>query len=484
MTVAGKAGDNPIFRAIPSIDELLRTDTALRLVHTAGTERLTRLARVAAASFRQDAAAGSVNLAAGDEEGLRQAVMAELARRLESLWQEAASAGLRRVINATGVVIHTNLGRAPLSQEAVKAIADAASGYCTLEYDLATGKRGRRGAFAERLAAELCGADDAVIVNNCAAAALLVLSVLAAGREVIVSRGELVEIGGDFRVPDVLARSGCILREVGTTNRTKTADYERAINERTAMLLRVHPSNFRIVGFTAAPDIGELAAAAHANGLLLFEDAGSGALADLGPIGLGDEPVISRSIAAGADLVSFSGDKLLGGPQAGVIVGRGELIEKLRKDPLYRALRADKMVYAALEATLDAYARGTQAEDVPAVAMLSATVDEIGRRAKMLADEINGKLKDGLGVDLEIISGRSAVGGGAAPDAMKETMLIALGFSGSSAAEFESRLRTNDPPVIARIADGRVLIDLRTVPAADEADLISAIISAASTVQG
>jgi L-seryl-tRNA(Ser) seleniumtransferase len=252
-----------------------------------------------------------------------------------------------------------------LPESARLAIADEAAGYCTLEYDLGTGKRGRRGRQAEELIVELTGAGDALIVNNCAAAAFFVLTVLAAGGEVIVSRGELVEIGGDFRVPDVLTQSGATLREVGTTNRTKAADYEKAITPKSRVILRVHPSNYRIVGFTAAPSVLELAALAHSRDLLLYEDLGSGAITDLSGFGLTGEPVVRESLAAGADVVTFSGDKLLGGPQAGIIAGKAEIIERLRKHPLYRALRVDKLIYAALEATLKEHRRGTAEADVP-----------------------------------------------------------------------------------------------------------------------
>jgi L-seryl-tRNA(Ser) seleniumtransferase len=384
---------------------------------------------------------------------------------------------MQRVINATGVIIHTNLGRSPLSREAIEAIASAA-GYCSLEFDLNTGERGRRGASAEARLAELTGAEDALIVNNCAAAAFLVLSVFAKGGETIVSRGELVEIGGDFRIPDVLVQSGAILREVGTTNRTKLADYERVISDQTKVILRVHPSNFRIKGFTSTPPLSDLANLAKERGLLLIEDAGSGALLDLSDFGLGDEPVIRDSISAGGDLVSFSGDKLMGGVQAGIIVGRTELIETLRKNPLYRALRPDKLTYAGLEATLDAFAKGNATETVPVLRMLAVTAQEIESRAGQIVDRVSERAGNVL--QLENLPGNSAVGGGAAPDVELPTFLIAITKAGVSADELAERLRHGNPPVIARIAEERLLIDLRTVSPDEEDDLIEALLSLAA----
>ncbi|MGB8509827.1 MAG: L-seryl-tRNA(Sec) selenium transferase, partial [Pyrinomonadaceae bacterium] len=347
-------------RALPSIDALLRTPEAVSLRVRTGTPRLVALARVVTQELRAELQG---RLTDGDMAGsnstremlssTRASLLQEAVHRLGQLVEQEASEGVRRVINATGVILHTNLGRSPLSDAARVAVSREAAGYCTLEYDLATGARSmRRGAHAEDLLADLTGAESALVVNNCAAAALLTLSTLAHDGEVIVSRGELVEIGGDFRVPDVLAQSGATMIEVGTTNRTKLADYERAAGERTRLIMRVHPSNYRIVGFTHAPALAELATLAHDAGLPLYEDAGSGALLDLAPYGLNGEPVIRDSIAAGADIVTFSGDKLLGGPQAGLVVGRRELVERLRKSPLYRALRADKLALAALEATL------------------------------------------------------------------------------------------------------------------------------------
>ncbi|PYS50795.1 MAG: L-seryl-tRNA(Sec) selenium transferase, partial [Acidobacteria bacterium] len=342
-------------RAIPSIDALLKTDAARQLLDSVGAQHLTRLARAVTDELRARLLAGESFDDSSNGNQTREVLLEEAARRLERACQKEKLKGVRRVINASGVIIHTNLGRAPLSKAARRALADEAARYCALEYDLETGERGRRGARVEQLLTDLTGAEAALVVNNCAAAALLILTALAEGGQTIVSRGELIEIGGDFRVPDVMSQSGTRLVEVGTTNRTRISDYTQAITDNTRLVMRVHPSNYRIVGFTAAPALTELAHVAHEAGLLLYEDAGSGALLDLSPFGLADEPVIAESIKSGADIVSFSGDKLLGAAQAGLIVGRHELIKRLREQPLYRALRADKLALAALEATLEAY---------------------------------------------------------------------------------------------------------------------------------
>jgi L-seryl-tRNA(Ser) seleniumtransferase len=461
MSKATRQNDSPL-SALPSVDELLRTSTGLELLKTAGQRRLTALAREVTLELRS--AIRSNTLTGGKSELLK---LAEDA--LADAFRHSRSTGLRRVINATGVVVHTNLGRAPLSDEARQAVADAA-GYCNLEFDLMAGERGGRGTRVEALLCELTGAEAALVVNNCAAAAYLVLTTFAIGGEVIISRGELVEIGGEFRIPDVLARSGARLVEVGTTNRTRISDYEAAITDQTSLILKVHPSNYRIVGFTDSPPLGELANLAHRQKLLLYEDAGSGALADLTSIGMADEPVIGDSIAAGADLVTFSGDKLLGGPQAGLIVGKNDLIERLRKDPLYRALRAGKLVLAALEVTLESYSRGTAAADVPVTRMLSTNAVDLERRGCDIVEKIeNPRLK------AELIAGHSAVGGGSAPMAELKTVLIELTHSEHTASDLERRLRHSAVPIIARIANDRVVMDLRTVSENDEPELLTAL---------
>jgi L-seryl-tRNA(Ser) seleniumtransferase len=456
---------------LPSIDTLLREGTIQRLIPVAGLEQLTVIAQHEVAELRSAIRKGSTHLAGHSAQDL----MAEAIARIEAALAARDNSRTQRVINATGVIIHTNLGRAPLSENARKALTDQAAGYCTLEYDLDTGTRGKRGRYAEEMLAELTAAESAIIVNNCAAAAFLVLSVFAKGGDVIVSRGELVEIGGDFRVPDVLVQSGATLREVGTTNRTKLADYAKVIGLETRMILCVHPSNYRIVGFTAKPVLCELADLAHQNGVILYEDIGSGAIVDFGPHGLVDEPVVGASIRSGADIVSFSGDKLLGGPQCGIIAGRRDLIETMRKHPLYRALRIDKLAYAALEATLNAYRRGTAVEEIPVLRMLAATKNEIAERTIGIAERLGSKIGTDSNLKFEISDGRSAVGGGAAPDVEPDTVLLALTHNRLSANELGSMLRRATPPVIGRIEDDRVLLDLRTVGADEESQLLDVL---------
>jgi len=343
-----------------------------------------------------------------------------------------------------------------------------------LEYDIASGTRGRRGAHVEELLIELSGAESALVVNNCAAAALLILTVLAKDGETIVSRGELVEIGGDFRVPDVMASSGTRMIEVGTTNRTNLDDYRRALNERSRLIMRVHQSNYRIVGFTSAPTIAELSALAHKVDLPLYEDAGSGALHDLSAFELADEPIISKSIANGADVVSFSGDKLLGASQAGLIVGRRDIVNRLRQHPLYRALRADKLTLAVLEATLESHRRGASTAEVPVLKMLSQTEEEIKQRANNFIEAYRKTLATGL--EVFTIEGVSAIGGGSGPNTHPRTVLIAVTASQYAADDLARALRSSHPPIISRIAENRVLLDLRTVAPQEEPDIINALV--------
>ena len=382
----------------------------------------------------------------------------------------ALSPSLRTVINATGVIVHTTLGRAPLSRRAAERAAALAARYTNLEYDLAEGARGRRDVHANHLICRLTGAASSVVVNNNAAAALIVLAALAHGREVIVSRGELVEIGGGFRVPDVMAQSGAILREVGTTNRTRAADYAAAIGERTALILRVHPSNFRITGFTERPSLDELVALGRRFHLPVAEDLGSGWLGTGSdrPAAPGDEPVVSRSIEAGADVVMFSGDKLLGGPQAGIIAGSESAVSAIRTHPLMRALRVDKLTYAALEATLEDHVTGHAGATVPVARMMALTPDEIEPRANALADAAGA-----AGFDASVIDGASTIGGGSAPGSALPTRLVALSHPSLTAAAIAARLRAGEPPVIVRIENDRVLLDLRAV-FEDEDDLLIA----------
>ncbi len=447
---------NP-YRDLPSVDELLRSPVGAKIADSSGSAHAASVARLAVERVRASLGKGEPRSA--------EKLLFEAENEMSQLWTADRLSGVGRVINATGVIIHTNLGRAPLSDAAKQAVINA-SEYCTLEYDLETGKRGRRGKRAEDLLIELTGAEDALVVNNCAAAAFFVLNVFAAKGEVIISRGELVEIGGDFRVPDVLEQSGATLREVGTTNRTKLADYQKAINADTRLLLRVHPSNYRIVGFTSTPSVAELAELAHKNGILLYEDLGSGALVDLAEFGLKDEPIVSRSLADGADIVTFSGDKLLGGPQCGIIAGRRALIEKLRSHPLQRALRVDKKTFAALEATLESYRRGTHFADIPVLRQISAGYEELRSRAEKIALDVPG---------LEVVDGNSVIGGGAAPNVHPRSPLLSIAAGKGSAQQIEFKLRMNVPPVIARIENDLVLLDLRTVDPADEPVLKAAL---------
>ncbi|MFZ1700802.1 MAG: L-seryl-tRNA(Sec) selenium transferase [Pyrinomonadaceae bacterium] len=472
MPRSSPSNTNIALRNLPSVDQLLTTAVGREISASAGEGHAVKLARIVVSELR-------AGIRADGGSAMKDDLLAAGVNNLEKVWAAEQLGGTHRVINATGVVIHTNLGRAPMSDAARRAISDEAAGYSALEYDLSTGKRGRRGNRAEDLIKELTGAEDALIVNNCAAAAFFVLTVFAAGGEVVISRGELVEIGGDFRVPDVLLQSGGILREVGTTNRTKLADYERAINRKTRVILRVHPSNYRIVGFTAMPSLDEMAALSKKSKVLFYEDIGSGAIIDLADAGLADEPVVSRSIAAGVDVVTFSGDKLLGGPQAGIIAGRKSIIEKLRKHPLYRALRVSKMVYAGLEATLEAFRRGSAFAEVPVLQMLALSPDEIARRVERFTVRLRKELSEICDLKFEILDGTSAIGGGAAPAVELKTKLIAISHKRISTSQLEERLRNSSPSVIVRIADDKVLIDLRTVSSDETAELIAAVVALA-----
>jgi L-seryl-tRNA(Ser) seleniumtransferase len=475
--MAGAMTTNPLLRALPSVDTLLRTETAKSLRPEIGATHLSSLARKVTDELRSEIMASPSRERGVDigHDGDRDGLLREAERRLAAAHRDEAASGLRRVINATGVILHTNLGRAPLADAARHAVLDTASGYCTLEYDTASGGRGRRGGRAEDLLVNLTGAEAALIVNNCAAAALLVLTALARDGETIVSRGELVEIGGDFRVPDVMAQSGTRMIEIGTTNRTRLSDYRKAISENTSLIMRVHTSNYRIVGFTKTPTLRELADLAHDAGLVLYEDAGSGALVDLAEYGIEGEPVIRTSIEAGADIVSFSGDKLLGGPQAGLLAGRSDIIERMRSHPLYRALRADKLRIAALEATLEAYARDVSEGEVPAHRLIALSAQEIRERAENLINRIRDKIPKTI--RLEAVEGDSAAGGGSGPTSRLPTVLISVAHIKLTPNQIEAALRQADTPIIARIVDDRVLLDLRTVAQQEESDLERALLS-------
>ena len=412
------------------------------------------------AALRVEADALRTRLARGEAEpDVTGAIERAVADRLQAEQQPS----LRTVINATGVILHTNLGRAPLGDGAADAVRRIMSSYSNLEYDIDRGTRGRRDVHAERLLCSLTGAEAACVVNNNAAATLLTLTALAAGREVIVSRGELVEIGGGFRVPDVMKQSGAVLREVGTTNRTRVGDYAAAISDATALILRVHPSNFTIEGFTERPRIEELVALGERFAVPVVEDLGSGWLGAPAVAALREEPSVGETIRSGAEIVMFSGDKLLGGPQAGIIAGRHEQIERIRRHPLMRALRVDKMTYAALDATLQAHA-AERWDLIPVMRMISTSVEEIGRRADALAAALTAG-----GFRANVIDGESAIGGGSAPGTSLSTRLVELRDPVQSASELEKHLRELDPPVIARIHHDQLVIDLRTVgPDEDE----------------
>jgi L-seryl-tRNA(Ser) seleniumtransferase len=375
---------------------------------------------------------------------------------LEAL-QNLQRPSLRRLINATGVVLHTNLGRAPLKNDAF------GEGYCNLEYDLETGKRGKRDTHASALIERLTGRPG-IVVNNNAAAVYLVLNEVAAGGEVIVSRGELIEIGDGFRIPDIMARSGAILREVGTTNRTRTEDYRSAINDKTRLILKVHPSNFRISGFAETPGVAKLAALARERGIPLYEDLGSGCMVDLKPFGV-EEPVVSDSIKAGVHIVSFSGDKLLGGPQAGIIAGEPELIARIRKNPMFRALRVDKLTYHALEANFRRLLF-CQWDQIPALRMITMRAERVRLRAERLANQL-------IGWEVDVRPGLSIIGGGSTPEQALPTWLVSIAVP--DLHRFEDELRLGEPAVISRIEDDRLVLDLRTVFDEEEEELVAAL---------
>lgn len=437
----------PDFRVIPAIEAMRQRDGVRELEAAYGGDATVLALRAAADRTRAAIAAGS-----GPVDGDAAASLIESGAR--AALAASARGSLRPVINATGVVIHTNLGRAPIATAALARVAAIAGGYCNLEYDLVAGTRGSRTVHAESLVTAITGAEAAVVVNNNAAATLLILTGLAKGREVVTSRGELVEIGGGFRVPDIMRQSGATLREVGTTNRTRVNDYTATVTPATAMFLRVHPSNFRIEGFAERPSLGDLVAAGRAVAVPVVEDIGSGCLMD----DLAGEPSVQASIAAGVDLVCFSGDKLLGGPQCGIIAGRKALVDRLRTHPLMRALRADKITYAVLEATLAEYAAGRAAATIPVQQMLHASADDIEARAQALAARLAA-----AGWQVAVIGGSSAVGGGSAPGLALPTVLLSIRRPDESPNVTERWLRGLDPPVVARIEHERVVLDLRTV---------------------
>jgi len=447
---------NP-YRLLPSIDRLLQDDRLADVRRRRPHLHVVEAARGALAAARQAISNGDALDVAG--------IVAATIERLDA----NTALPLRRAINATGVIVHTNLGRAPLSRAALAAMAEIGAGYSNLEYDLDAGGRGSRHEHVSGLLRRLTGAEDALVVNNNAAAMLLALAGLAQSREVIVSRGELVEIGGGYRIPDVLRQSGAVLVEVGTTNRTYAADYAAAVTDLTAAFLWVHASNYKVVGFVHTPSLAELAEVAHAQNVLLLADLGSGSLLDTAQFGLAREPLVQEVIAAGVDLVCFSGDKLLGGPQAGILAGRKEVIARLKRHPLTRALRPDKSTLAALGATLVQYARGDGERDVPVWRMISARPDDIERRARALI----GQLGVG-GTGWEIGDGQSAVGGGSLPGETLPTRLLLAPLS-LDPDRLAAALRHVTPAVVARIERDRLVLDLRTVLPEEDAALLAAL---------
>lgn len=459
--------DNP-FRALPPVTAVLAAPALAGARERHPAEAITAQVRASLDALRDRLRAGEP--ASLDVNAIAESVRAELEAQVAPV--------LRPVINATGIVLHTNLGRSPLHETAARAAYEAAHGYLNLELDLATGKRASRQNSVRVGLKAVTGAESATVVNNCAAATVIALRAIAAAKEVIVSRGQLVEIGGSFRIPEVMAVSGATLREVGTTNITRLSDYERAITPNTAALMRVHCSNYRVHGYTKAVELADLVALGRKHNLAVIDDAGSGQLIDLTPFGLPGEPLISASVSAGADLVLFSGDKLLGGPQCGIIAGKAELVQRIEKDPLMRAFRLDKMTFAALEATLLLYRDPKRAvREVPTLRMLTTPLAELKRRVEAFA----GWVRAIPGISLGIWEDESFVGGGSLPDVSVPTMVLGLSAANLSETEFAARLRTGAPAVLARVQDGRVLIDLRCVPERQEAELLGALTAACAT---
>jgi L-seryl-tRNA(Ser) seleniumtransferase len=469
-------------RGLPSVDELLGRPRISALIPKTGRKLVTTAIRNLLAEARLE----MTTRVASQPPAPDPAHEWDFESRIVSEVENILAPSLRRVINATGVVLHTNLGRAPLPRQAVARIVATATQYSNLEYDLSRGERGKRDVHTSRLIAELCGTEAAVVVNNNAAAVFLVLHALAKGDEVIVSRGELIEIGDGFRIPEIMVESGAILREVGTTNRTNIADYENALTDRTRLLLRVHPSNFRITGFTDRPTLEELVALGERVRLPVYEDLGSGCLADLTEAGI-SEPAVRLSGETGVSVMTFSGDKLLGGPQAGIIAGKKEIVDRIRRNPLFRALRVDKLTIAALEVTLKSYLRGAF-DEIPTLRMIRLPASEIASRAEQVCEKLRPLLPGD--VQVQIRDGISVIGGGSTPDQHLPTSLIAIASPRVSAKQLEEHLRrpelqasgpgksVSPIPVIGRIEDDQLLVDLRTVQIEEEPELIARLAAA------
>ena len=456
-----------LLRRIPHVDKLMKNEIITG--SSVYRHEAANAVREVLAELRESLISGVTNTVPEDE---------EIARRAVELAERSAQKGVRPVINGTGVILHSNLGRACMSDAAAQAAGKAASSYSTLEYDVETGARGHRTACIEEYLRQITGCEASLIVNNNAAAVLLILSAVARGGNVIVSRGELVEIGGGFRVPDIMAQCGCTLREVGTTNKTRLADYSNAIDNDTRALLKIHTSNFRIVGFTEASRLKDLAALGKSHGIPLIEDIGSGALTDIRRYGLYGEPYAEESLRIGADIVSFSGDKLLGGPQCGIILGRETYVSVMKKHPLYRALRADKMTIAALEATLRVYADPHAAErEIPVLSMLSLTGDALRSRAERLCSEITNR-----GGNAEVQCAKSVAGGGAIPGMELDSYAVSP-LGDKTADEYDRELRKRDVPIIGHIEESRLLLDVRTMLEKDY-DYIAGVVADITRIKG
>lgn len=446
-----------LLRKIPKVDELLKTDALVQAAAQYGMRTVTEAVRAELDALRQEILSGQLETMQDCD---------RLCRQIEKRAQRAALPSFRRVINGTGILLHTNLGRACLSRKAAQAVYEASCAYSNLEYDLESGKRGSRYSHVEEILCRLTGAESALVVNNNAAAVLLVLSALTAGGQVPVSRGELVEIGGSFRIPEIMESCGAQLKEVGATNKTHLHDYERAINEKTKALMKVHTSNYRIVGFSETPALSQLVELGHQYGLPVIEDLGSGCLVDLNRFGIHDEPCVQDSLRAGVDVVSFSGDKLLGGPQAGIILGKKKYLDVLKKHPLNRAMRVDKMTLAALEATLRSYETGNE-EEVPVIGMLSASRETLQKKAEKLASMVK---EAGFAAEILPVEGR--VGGGSVPNHSLPSYAVAFGGDVNA---LEEKLRQGEIPVIGRIHEGAFLLDVRTLFESDFATIVEAL---------
>ena len=456
--------NNQLLRQIPKVDELLKEPVLEALCKEMPALTVTRAIRLALDQLRKDVLEGKM-----EELPARDALCAKIA--VLACRENAPS--LRRVINGTGIILHTNLGRACLSDKAAQAACSVAGSYSTLEYNVATGGRGLRYTHVEDLLCRLTGAESALVVNNNAAAVLLTLSGLTTGGQVVVSRGELVEIGGSFRVPDIMEACGAVLKEVGTTNKTHLRDYDKAICDDTKALMKVHTSNYRIVGFTEMPALADMVALGHERGLLVIEDLGSGCLVDLNQFGIHDEPTVQDSLRAGVDVVSISGDKLLGGPQAGIILGKKKYVDILKKHPLTRAMRVDKMTLAALEATLRSYEAERAMEEVPTIAMLAVSQEALLAKAEKLC-----KALADAGCNAQVISTQGQVGGGSVPTQMLKSFAVALEPKTGSVDAMEEKLRLGEPPIIGRIHHDRYLLDVRTLKERDFEEIVKAAVEA------